>query len=256
MKKLFLFVVCSFFTYTTFAQSESQEKVQKRVERDNPKSPVVRPSPQPQPPVRIYNTNPYYNPYHPSWYGPTYPDYNRRYPVRYRGPQPTVTQPRNSNELGGVGLDMYVTQSSPLFGVQGFIGNEKTYWVLGIAFSPTNPFSHFDNITLSDVLRWEDEYVKTYKYNQIFKIGGGFRVSDVFYPRITIGSFTEKDYLIYYDELKILTSNGNYSINGGKKNHFIMDAGLNIHQEKWYLSTSTGIVGPRRFSVGLGFLMN
>ena len=117
-----------------------------------------------------------------------------------------------------------------------------------------NPFSHFDNVTLSDVIRWGDDFVKTYKYNQIFKIGGGFQVGEIFYPKITIGGFTEKDYLVYYDEFKILTSSGEYSINGGQRNLFIMDVGLNIHQKKWYLSTSTGIVGPRRFSVGLGLL--
>lgn len=253
MKRLLIVLIYSFCVHTTFAQSESQEKVQKRVERDNPK-PLVTVNPTPQPPRYIYTPTPSYNTYQRGWYSPAHPVYSRRYPVRYREPQTFQTQPRNSNELGGVGLDMYVTQTNPMLGAQGFIGDKNAYWLFGFAFSPVNPFSHFDNVTLSDVIRWEDDFVKTYKYNQIFKIGGGFRVGEIFYPKITIGGFTEKDYLVYYDELKILTSSGEYSINGGQRNLFIMDVGLNIHQKKWYLSTSTGVVGPRRFSIGLGLL--
>lgn len=260
MKNWLLLVVCVFFTYTTFAQTERDDKVQKRVERDNPKPPVVvNPSPQPAPPRTYYNPNPYYydpfyNPYRSGW------NHRRRsvYRPRYSSPNYSYrkieSEPRNSDEIFGIGLDMYVTRTTPMFGAQGFVGGKEAYWLFGLAFSPVNPFSHFDNITLSDVLRWEDEYVRTYRYNQIFQIGGGFRIGEIFYPRITLGGFTQKDYLVYFDELNILTPSGNYSINGGKTNSFIMDVGLNVHQPKWFLSTSTGIVGPKRFSVGLGLL--
>ena len=262
MKNWLLLVVCVFFTYTTFAQTERDDKVQKRVERDNPKPPVVvNPSTQPLPPRTYYNPNPYYynrdpfyNPYRGGWNNPRRSFYRPRYSTPNYSYGKIESEPRNSDEIFGIGLDLYVTRTTPMFGAQGFVGGKEAYWLFGLAFSPVNPFSHFDNITLSDVLRWEDEYVRTYRYNQIFQIGGGFRIGEIFYPRITLGGFTQKDYLVYYDELNILTQSGNYSINGGKTNSFIMDVGLNVHQQKWFISTSTGIVGPKRFSVGLGLL--
>ena len=167
MKKLLLLVVCVFFTHTTFAQSERDQKVQKRVERDNPPPRVTTPT-TPPPVVITPSYNPYYQPYYgpynfgPNYYGRNPYRYNNRYYRRGRVTPPPVVAPvrtkknrRDDFFALGLASSMFRDRPAP-FGGRLSLGSQNVYVFGNYQMSRANRVSHYDNITLADVLLWED----------------------------------------------------------------------------------------------------
>lgn len=273
MRKLLLLVVCVFFTYTTFAQSESEQKVQKRVERDNPPSRVTTPS---NPPVVVNPTPNYYNPYYgPNYYSPYYygnnsyryggrnNGYNRRYYRQTPPPPPVVSRPvrskkKNSDELIAFGLISSLSGEYPSpFGIRMSVGSQQLYFFGNYQLTRSNRVSHYDNITLADVIAWEDTYERTNKSVTKWDVGIGLMATHPIHPTLSFGLITITDYLVYYDELKLLSNNGLYSINGGKQTSGTMTIGVDVHLEDGViLNTGLGLVGPPNLTVGLQMNLN
>ena len=273
MRKLLLLVVCVLFTYTTFAQSESEQKVQKRVERDNPPPRVTTPS---NPPVIVNPTPNYYNPYYgPNYYSPYYYGnnsyrysgrnnrYNRRYYRATPPPPPVAVAPvrnkkKNNDDLLALGILSSLSTDYPSpFGGRISMGSRRLYFFGNYQLSRNNKVSHYDNITLTDVLIWEDEYQRTNKSVTKWDVGVGLEATHPIHPTLSFGVITLRDYLVYFDELKLLSYNGLYSINGGTKTSATMTIGIDIHLEDGVIiNTGLGLVGPPNLTVGLQMNLN
>jgi len=250
MKKLLILVVCLFFTHTIFSQTERDQKIQKRVERDNPTPRVSGGSTPtvgtPQPYYGSYY-NPYYNPYRRN-------RWDRRY---YRNPRvytpaPVVVSGGNQQPMFAMGLigSIMIDQPSSL-GVRMNVGGRQMYVFGSFAVSGNNPYSHYDNITLLDVIDWGDEYKFDFNRTSMWDVGIGMRINDKVYPTVAIGSTNIRSYMVYYDELKVLSSDGYYSINGSRKEVFSLTVGVDFHINDYVIiNTGLGVSGPPKIVVG------
>ena len=230
MKKLILFVVCVFFTHTTFAQSERDQKINKKVERDNPLPPQNTKPPQSVivQPTPYYN--PYYNPYRNTY--PLYQRYNR--PSVIIPPQP-LTYQNNPRRESNVDFGLMTTlglynSSRPTIGLRGTLGGENYYGIVGWEASARNPYSHYNNISILDVEGWDDE---------------------------SIGKFTttNREYLAFMDEEYVLSPNGKYSINGQTKTLNGLQIGMSYRSKRTITSMDLGLLGPKRLSMGIGLIL-
>ena len=274
MKKLLILVSCVFFTFTTFAQSERDQKVQKRVERDNPPPRVTTPT-TPPPVVVTPGYNPYYQPYYgPYNYGPNYYGrnsyrynnrnyrYNNRYYRRSRVTPPPVVAPvrtkkNRSEDFFALGLasSMFGDRPAP-FGGRLSLGSQSVYLFGNYQMSRGNRVSHYDNITLADVLLWEDVYERTNTGVTKWDVGMGFTATEPIHPTLSVGVITTKDFLVYRDELNVLSSNGLYSINGGTQVQGTVTFGVDIHTDDLVINTGLGLLGPPHFTFGLQMRLN
>lgn len=274
MRRILLLVVCVLFTYTTFAQSESEQKVQKRVERDNPPPRVTTPS---NPPV-IVNPNPgiYYSPYYgpynyqPYRYGRNsyrygsrnYRNNNRYYPQSPPPPPvavaPLRTKKKKNDELVAFGLVSSLSADYPSpFGIRMSAGSQQLYFFGNYQLTRSNRVSHYDNITLADVIGWEDTYERTNKSVTKWDVGIGMTATHPIHPTLSFGVITITDYLVYYDELKLLSNSGLYSINGGKQTSGTVTIGVDVFlSDGVILNTGLGLVGPPNLTLGLQMNLN
>ena len=257
MKKLILFVVCVFFTYTTFSQSERDQKIQKRVERDNPRPPSPNSSTPPvvRPPTQYYN--PYYNPYfvpYPTFYGRNRWD-NRRFHEdrRVYTQTPVVVNRREQQQTFALGIISSVMVDNPsTLGVRMNVGGKQIYAFGSLAVSSSNPYSHYDNITLLDVSIWGDEFKFNFNKTTMWDVGVGMRINDRVYPTVSIGSTNVRTYMVHYDDLGALSNNGFYSINGPKKQTFSLTGGVDFHINNFVIiNTGIGLSGPPKLVLGI-----
>jgi len=250
MKKLLLLVVCLFFTHTTFSQTEKEQKIQKRVERDTPSprssggsTTVVTPQP-------FYG--PYYNPY-PTYYGRNRWDDRRFYRnSRVYTAAPVVVNNRNQQPMFAMGLigSIMVDQPSSL-GVRMNVGGKQMYVFGSFAVSGNNPYSHYDNVTLLDVFVWGDEYKFDFNRTSMWDVGIGMRINDKVYPTVAIGSTNTRTYMVHYDDLRVLSENGYYSINGSTKEIFSLTVGVDFHLNDYVIiNTGLGVSGPPKLVLG------
>jgi len=254
MKKLLLLVVCLFFTHTTFSQTEKEQKIQKRVERDNP---TPRSSAGTTQPVVVTPTpyyGPYYNPYPRYYYGRNRWD-NRRYyrnPVVYGSPPVVVGRGRDDRMMFAMGLigSIMIDQPSSL-GVRMNVGGKQMYVFGSFGVSGNNPYSHYDNVTLLDVFVWGDEYKFDFNRTSMWDVGVGMRINDKVYPTVAIGSTNTRSYMVHYDELRVLSSDGYYSINGSRKEVFSLTVGVDFHLNDYVIiNTGLGLSGPPKLVLG------
>lgn len=251
MKKILLLLGILLFT-PTFSQTEKEQKVQKVVERSNSQhnntigtTPPVIVTPQP-------NFGPYYNPY-PNYYGWNRWD-DRRY---YRNPRaytpaPVIVNRQNQQEMFAMGLIGSIMTNYPsTLGVRMTVGGKQMYLFGSFSLSPNNPYSHYDNIDLLDVFVWGDEYKFDFNRTTTWDIGVGMRVNKHIYPTVSVGSTNIRTYMIHYDDLKVLSDNGYYSINGSKNQIFSLTGGLDFHINDYVIiNTGVGLSGPPRLIIG------
>ena len=250
MKKLLLLLGILLFT-PTFSQTEKEQKIQKVVERNNPQdrntvgTPPVIVTPQP-------NYGPYYNPY-PNYYRRNRWD-NRRY---YQNqslytPAPIIVSRQNQQEMFAMGLIGSIMTNHPsTLGVRMTVGGKRMYLFGSFSVSPNNPYSHYDNITLLDVFVWGDEYKFDFNRTTTWDIGIGMKVNKHIYPTVSVGSTNVRTYMIHYDDLKVLSDNGYYSINGSKNQIFSLTGGVDFHINDYVIiNTGVGLSGPQRIIIG------
>ena len=82
-------------------------------------------------------------------------------------------------------------------------------------------------------------------------VGMGFTATEPIHPTLSVGVITTKDFLVYRDELNVLSSNGLYSINGGTQVQGTVTFGVDIHTEDLVINTGLGLLGPPHFTLGL-----
>lgn len=245
MKKIFLFLGL-IFTVSVFSQTERNQKIEKRVERDAP-SPSI-------PPPYVVTPRPYVGPY----YRPYQPWYNNRYYRNsfYYGAAPLAgsrTRPyRESDLIFGLGIVSSIMIDEPsTLGIRMMMGGKYLYIFGNYQYSNMNPHSHYDNITLVDVISWNDDYRQSITTNINWDLGVGMRINKHIYPTVSVGNNKIREYLVYFDELRVLSEDGLYSINGGEKDIFSLTAGVDFHLNKYVvINTALGVAGPPRLTLG------
>jgi hypothetical protein len=265
MKKLFLLVVCSFFTHTTFAQSERDQKIQKVQEKKSQRTNVNNNNYN-QGYQNGYNnginegrwnngwnrTPYYYNPYDVGYY--PYWNVNRRWGGReyFMTTDSDLIQKNNSKPMRlsfGVIVeqDAFQSQMSPYI-----ITGGKTFMV--IQYHTTLPiiYPYYDNISTWEVEDWGDESAGNVETKGDFSIGAG-RTMERFSPYMTVGITTRKIYNSYYDEFYVLSSesqNGIYLINQQILTNMSIRGGFLYHWN--YLELIGQVRYDGRFGIGAG----
>jgi hypothetical protein len=266
MKKLLLLVVCVFFTHTTFAQSERDQKIQKVETKNSSTTTTVNNNNNYNQGYQNgynngyndgiwndrYRTPYYYNPYDAGYY--PYWNTNRRWDNRryVMTTDPTLVQRNNSKPTRlsfGVLVeqDIFQSQISPYI-----ITGGETFMV--IQYHTTLPliYPYYENIMTWEVEDWGDETAGNVETKGDFSIGAG-RTMDRFSPFMTVGITSRKRYDAYYDELYVLSSmnqNGIYLINEQKLFNMSIRGGFLYHWN--YLELITQARYDGRFGVGFG----
>jgi Ni/Co efflux regulator RcnB len=265
MKKLLLIVVCVFFTHTTFAQSERDQKIQKVQEKKSQRTNVNNNNYN-QGYQNGYNnginegrwnngwnrTPYYYNPYdvgyYPYWN--TNRTWDRHEYVMTRDSD--LIQKNNSKPMRlsfGVIVeqDAFQSQMSPYI-----ITGGETFMV--IQYHTTLPiiYPYYDNISTWEVEDWGDESAGNVETKGDFSIGAG-RTMERFSPYMTVGITTRKIYNSYYDEFYVLSSesqNGIYLINQQILTNMSIRGGFLYHWN--YLELIGQVRYDGRFGIGAG----
>jgi hypothetical protein len=239
-------------------KTERQQKVQKRVERTQkpvPNSNHSTGSTVIITPRTYYGINsPYYgnvyrDPYYNDFYYNTWPR-----PAVILNNRPVRRSNQKTDFNFGLGLSGSYNQGLPgIIGPNLILGSDQTYLTFSYQFSPDNPYTHYDNISYEEVLQWQDQYLTNVYEVKMFDVGLATKVKDNWAATIAIGSISYKTYLVYYDELGILSNDGNYTINDGTDSNTILLTGLNYHANNIILSFRYGILGPNKLNIGLTY---
>ena len=157
--------------------------------------------------------------------------------------------PRNSNiRLGFIG-----GLSDPTsLGLFTTIGN-KMFLYLSYEGSPSSTYEHYDNISFEEVMNWGDEQRDTFETYTSFSVGFGGEVTDKLSQFAGININTINKDLVFYDELLILSNNGEYSINDTEKTNFSLVYGLIFDMNKLSVGPSIYFLNRTRFNINLGF---
>lgn len=258
MKKIIL-LVCLVFTYTTLAQSERNQKLNKVAEKNSPQPRQNISSPQPI----IIQPNPYLHP-HRNLYGNRYNTY-RRYgwgrgvmippqPIIYNNP-PAKERVRRNIDIGLMATLGLYDVSRPTVGLRFLLGGEQYYGIFGLEASARNPYSHYSNITIVDVDEWEDTSVGQFTTTNTIELGMGIVLRDGLYVNIIGYGTTNRKYLAFMDEEYVLSPNGEYSINGETKTLTGFQMGVSHRGKRTIISMDMGLLGPKRLSMGVGLIL-
>ncbi len=271
MKKLILLVVCVFFTHTTFAQSEREQKIQKVEQKRSNTNSNTNSYTNPNTNFNQGYQNGYNNGYNdgrwnngwgrtPYYYNPYdvgyYPYWNvnrgwdrRNYVMTTDSEllQKNNTKPMRISFGVLVERDNFQYQMSPYI-----ITGGETFMV--IQYHTTLPliYPYYENIMTWEVEDWGDETAGNVETKGDFSIGAG-RTMDRFSPFMTVGITSRKRYDAYYDELYVLSSmnqNGIYLINEQKLFNMSVRGGFLYHWN--YLELITQARYDGRFGVGFG----
>jgi hypothetical protein len=244
---LFLFpIVC-------LSQSEVDEKVRRRSERNNPQTnvnevvPVIVPS---NTVVYPYNNN-FYNPYNPYVPYRSFRNNSGYYGNDYYGGNGNYS--RNPIELN-VRLGLIGGVSSPSsLGMYTTIGGHKNFIYLSYEGSRVNDYEHYNNITFEDVFNWGDEQIDVFERYTSFSVAIGGDVFENFshFAGVNFNSI-DKD-LVFYDEYHILSDNGEYSINDSEKTDFGLVYGVLFDIKNMNVGTSVYFLTKSRLNIHFGF---
>jgi len=288
-----LIILFLLFPLVCFSQSEVDEKVRKRSERNVPSistsenTTVIIPNSQP---TIIYPYNNLYNPYNPYIPYSTRPFrntsgyYGNDYYSGHSGYRKPSTFETRLGLVGGL--------SSPSsIGMYGTFGNEL-FLYLSYEGSKTSDYEHYDNITYIDVVGWDDEKIDEFERYTSFTVGIGGEITDdishfagvnlnkvdkdlVFfdeferYTSFTVGiggeitddishfagvNLNKVDKdLVFFDEFLILSDNGEYSINDTTKRDFGLVYGALFNIKKVNFGPSIYFLTNTRLNLHFGF---
>ncbi len=257
MIRLHITLLLLFLPLLVLSQSERDDKIKKRSERNNRPSTTTTIT-ESSTPVFVPQNN-FYNPYNP--YN-QYTPYRPYYPTRIRGNDNGIFNRRNSNNqvdsnrkplnvsLGftvGVGRELL----SPSSGLFLTLGGE-TFLYLSYESSSDSPYEHYDNITFEEVMSWGDEKVDEFESYSSFGIGVGGELYKNISQYAGISIYGRDRDLVYYDEYFLLSDNGEYSINDKDETNFNLIYGLKFDYERMCIGTSIYFVRNRRFNINFG----
>jgi|688.fasta_scaffold10730_9 hypothetical protein len=244
MKNIIPFILfLLFIPMISLSQSESDQKRQRRVERYQ--RPVTTPDVVVVPNPYI---SPYYNPYVPYYYN-RYTPYTPYYGLPVATPTRLFNRPVFSmGVLSTIGTD----PSLPTFGVYGTVGSENVFFKMSYEGSRVSNIEHYNNITLNDVYSWNDQSRGEFeRYSALF-VGMGGKLTPSIYPFLGANFYFQEQDLIFYDELHILSNDGEYSINGIDKNGLNVRGGIMFRKNNFEAGTNITLLNPARFGANIG----
>lgn len=203
----------------TVAQSEQDQKLEKRAQKRERPATQTQPNPT-QPNPNYQYVVPYQEPYR---YRPFRDGRSRRVNTRsVRSTQSTTTADKTKEALSfSLGFSAAVEQPihSSVFGLYGTGGTKAFNLYISGGASQSNPYPYYDNITLADVIQWQDEAQPTRYEKRNIGLGARIKHHDNLYHIIGINIESQTRYLVYRDELNILTAEAEdqlYSIPGSE----------------------------------------
>lgn len=250
MKKILFTLVILLVSISSFSQT-TKEQFEKLQKRNHNQYGNRRPS-HVLPPIR----HDYYYPYqyypwlyrNPIWDNQpiiVYPPNTQYY--RY-SPKPKTT--KNTDNFLTMGLNMPITADGVGVGIF-FAGGNKSFFIFSFDMVGNNPYPYYSNISKWDVMRWNDRYLGREKETYSYSFGGGSKIKN-FYPYTTITIVDEQKYLIYFDELYILSSSGRYAIDDDSDMKYGITFGSFYKVNPISLNIYTNTLG--QFGVGIGYL--
>jgi hypothetical protein len=256
MNKLFTLLLLSILPSILFSQSNSEinEKNQKKQERINPNNNngdiIIIPNNNLPVYPNNFRRNSFYNPYYINPYNNfnPYPSYGFNY--------------ENNMELS-LGITSGFGKYPYSLGGYLTYGTDKAFLIMSYEASQRLPFNrgneerrvYWDNITLDDVLYWNDlELNRDLRYNS-FGIGVGGDLSDRFSPFVLVDFFNVEGEFVFYDETGVLDSPNN--------EYMIIDdyeTGINLRLGTFYqinsvrIGSSLSVFSPFRINTSVGFI--
>jgi hypothetical protein len=278
MKRILLLLFL-LFSFTLFAQSEKEQKIQKKVESNQSSTSSSSSSSSTNNSSSNWNTNNnwnnnnhwnsrrynnryYYDPYYyPNsrwgWNNPRLRRYGRSNTYSTSNSSNLSNRiPRTYPKLIlGLGVNASIISNRPAtIGGRFIAGNEKYYVFFGIERSQPNPYTFYDNIDMWDVFGWDD-YVEDYYFSNNTYFGIAVHAGDNFYPHLSFGNVTSTRYLLCMDETFVLSSDGNYTILGERKITSTFGVGIDYRYNHLLFSSTLGLTGPNRLSLGINFTL-
>lgn len=242
MKKLLLFLYLA-LPLISFSQvdSESESKFGKRSERDNPPrldgNVFINPNPNFPITYPYYN---FYNPYNP--YIPYYGNFNR-----FSGSPLQFSMGAKSS----IGFE----HLTPSLGFYTNFGRNKGFFHMSFEASSSSDYEHYDNITLSEaVLEYDD--VRAGEFNRYVgvSLGVGGRINQKISPIIAVNIYELEEDLIFIDDTGILSSEGEYTINGKTTQNFNLMVGSYIQVNSVEFGLHTYFLRDPRVGLTVGFV--
>jgi len=248
MNRFYIIILFLLVPLTLLCQSEKDEKVRKRSERNNPTPVYVEPSPvfvpSPIQTPNFYPNNNFYSPWNP------YVPYRRRNVSGYYGDNYYGGNPTSINIKGRLGFTFSPNTPSSV-GLYGTLGGE-TFIYLSYEGSSQSEYEHYDNITFEEVMSWEDEQIDTFEEYRSFSVGIGGKLFKSLSQFVGVNLSTKQIDLVFYDEFLVLSSNGEYSITDKVEEDFNLMYGLLYDYEKVTFGSSIYFLGDTRFNVSVG----
>jgi hypothetical protein len=202
--------------------------------------------------------NPYFFPgYDPYFYSPIYPWYSPRVLI------PDVTYPsitgttrssstRNTNSFFALGLNLPYRPTTNDIGVGMFMaGGKDNFFIFSLDVIGSNPYPYYSNISKYEAASWGDAYLGKESETFSYSIGGGRRFNN-FYPYVAVSILSTDNYLIYWDDTYILSSNGRYTIDGISNTQMGATFGFLVRAQNVsfnFSGSSTSVI-----SGGIGFI--
>ena len=208
----------------------------------------------------------YYYPYYNDYYWgynrwPYYYGYNYYYPYYwydtwgYRNPARVYVYDNGKQDT------VKVTVPTTVLGLSFNSGRElggwltvgrKNYFIVEYSHSyQTDNSTYYSNITIQDAIDWNDRQLKDQVNTGLFSLGLGTHVKKELsvYGQLGFGSKTVRKK--YYDELRILSNNGEYSFPYTHSNVTTVKVGAVYHINKVLAKFDADIV-RQTYSVGIG----
>jgi hypothetical protein len=237
---LLFFILVPFISFSQ-SQSEVEDKLRRRSQRDNPTinepSTVIIPQTNFVPVYPYYNN--FYNPYNP--YIPYVP--NR-----------TFSRPPSQFSVG-IKSSLGYEYATPTLGFYTNFGNSRSFFHLSVEGSSSSPYEHYDNITIEDVsLIYKDTKLDEFERYLGVIIGVGGRLTPKFSPIVGLNIYEIDKDIVYLDDTNILSSDGKYSINGGSNQNFNIMVGGYYQIGSVELGLQTYFLRDIRTGLTVGFV--
>jgi hypothetical protein len=84
-------------------------------------------------------------------------------------------------------------------------------------------------------------------------LGIGGKATPTIYPFLGANFYQMEEDLVFFDEFKILSDDGEYSINGLDKNGLNVRGGIMFRKNNFEMETNLTLMNPARLGFGIGF---
>jgi len=265
--RILLFLLILFANESLTAQSKEQSsKLQKRSQKYGPYIPndrgignvyvVPRNRILPYTPYTPYT--PYYSPWvypAPRWGWDPYPTpiYPRSIPPVYHNSAPRTGSGviRNSEDrFLTLGLNVSARKNNGVGPGVFFAGGKETFFIFSFDMIGNNPYAYYPNISKWEVNSWNDYFLGRESESFSYSFGGGKKIKN-FYPYTALTILDDRRYLVYFDELKILSSSGRYTIDDDSDIKYGLLFGSLYKINPIYLNLFFNTAGS--FGAGLGY---